>query len=53
MQCAFELYGADFILSEEYRPYLLEVNCCPGMAPTSREKARLCAEVIEDTIKGG
>ena len=51
-QNAFELYGADFMLSEDLCPWLLEINACPGMAPSSVEKARLCAAVIEDTIKG-
>ncbi len=40
------------MLSEDLQPWLLEINACPGMAPSSIEKARLCAMVIEDTIKG-
>ena len=40
------------MLSEDLCPWLLEINACPGMAPSSVEKARLCAAVIEDTIKG-
>ena len=51
-QNAFELYGADFILSQDLKPWLLEINSSPGMAPTSKEKARLCAGVIDDAIKG-
>ena len=51
-QSAFELYGADFMVCENYRPFLLEVNSSPGMAPSSLQKAKLCASVIDDTIKG-
>ena len=47
----FELYGADFMLSEDYSPWLLEINSCPGMAPHSVDKVKLCATVIDDTIK--
>ncbi|ELU12186.1 hypothetical protein CAPTEDRAFT_123349, partial [Capitella teleta] len=50
-KCAFELYGADFMICENYEPYLLEVNASPGMAPSSVQKAKLCADVIDDTIK--
>ena len=39
-------------MSDDYRPWLLEINASPGMAPTSLDKAMLCANVIEDTIKG-
>lgn len=49
---AFELYGADFILAEDFKPWLLEINSSPGMAPTCLEKMRLCQSVIDDTIKG-
>lgn len=52
VQNAFELYGADFMISENYTPWLLEVNSSPGMFPSSVEKTRLCASVIKDTIKG-
>jgi len=52
MQNAFELYGADFMISENYSPWLLEVNSSPGMLPSSVEKTKLCSAVIRDTIKG-
>jgi len=40
------------MMSEDYTPWLLEVNSSPGMLPTSIEKAKLCSAVIEDTIRG-
>ena len=52
MQNAFELYGADFMIAENYTPWLLEMNSSPGMAPTSLEKTKLCAAVMHDTFKG-
>lgn len=51
-QCAFELYGADFMISEAFVPWLLEINSSPGMAPQTKEKAKLCANVVEDLMKG-
>jgi D-alanine-D-alanine ligase-like ATP-grasp enzyme len=40
------------MMSEDYTPWLLEVNSSPGMLPSSIDKAKLCAAVINDTIKG-
>jgi len=40
------------MISENYSPWLLEVNSSPGMAPTSVEKTKLCAAVMQDTFKG-
>jgi len=40
------------MISENYVPWLLEMNSSPGMAPTSLEKTKLCAAVMRDTFKG-
>jgi len=40
------------MVCENYSPWLLEMNSSPGMAPTSLEKTRLCAAVMQDTFKG-
>ncbi|CAH1784425.1 unnamed protein product [Owenia fusiformis] len=48
---AFELYGADFMLSEDCSPWLIEINASPGMSAGSMNKNKLCAQVIEDAIK--
>lgn len=48
----FELFGADFMLSEDFTPWLLEINSSPDMAPTTSVTARLCPQCLEDIIKG-
>ncbi|GAB0100929.1 Tubulin glycylase 3A [Sergentomyia squamirostris] len=47
----FELFGADFMVSEDFYPWLIEINSSPDLGSTTSVTARLCPQCLEDTIK--
>ncbi|XP_044752712.1 tubulin glycylase 3A-like isoform X2 [Coccinella septempunctata] len=50
-QNTFEMYGADFILGEDLRPWLLEINCSPDMSSSTSITKRMCPQFLSDIIK--
>lgn len=49
---SFELYGADFMITEDFKPWLIEINSKPALYPSTPITARMCPSVLEDVIKG-
>ncbi|XP_018580241.1 tubulin glycylase 3A-like, partial [Anoplophora glabripennis] len=47
----FELYGADFMLTEDFKPWLIEINANPALHGSTPITARMCPLVLEDVIK--
>ncbi|XP_022815689.1 tubulin glycylase 3A-like isoform X1 [Spodoptera litura] len=47
----FELYGCDFILDKEYKPWLIEINSSPDLNHTTPVTAKICPAVLTDLIK--
>jgi hypothetical protein len=47
----FEIFGYEFILDENYRPYLLEINTNPGLEISSPLISQLLPRMIDDAFK--
>ena len=47
----FEIFGYDFILDENYQPYLLEINTNPGLEISSPIIDELLPRMVDDALK--
>ncbi|XP_063917987.1 tubulin glycylase 3A-like isoform X2 [Zophobas morio] len=50
-QNTYELYGADFMISEDYKPWLIEINCSPDLSSSTSVTSRMCPQCMEDLVK--
>lgn len=46
----FELYGYDVLVDDALRPWLIEINASPSMAPTTAADGALKAAVVSDVL---
>ena len=49
--CSFEIFGYDFMIDEDMKPWLIEVNTNPCLELSSPYLARLIPAMLENTIK--
>lgn len=49
---SFQLFGADFVITENYIPYLIEINSIPGLNPSTSVIANLVPMLLRDIVKG-
>ncbi|CAH1731502.1 unnamed protein product [Aphis gossypii] len=47
----FQLFGADFLITENFIPYLIEINSIPGLNPSTSIIANLAPTLLGDIVK--
>ncbi|XP_041433698.1 tubulin monoglycylase TTLL3 [Xenopus laevis] len=48
---SFDIYGADFMFSENFNPWLIEINSRPDMSSPTAVTGVIFKSILEDTIK--
>ncbi|XP_018086854.2 tubulin monoglycylase TTLL3 [Xenopus laevis] len=48
---SFDIYGADFMFSENFNPWLIEINSRPDMSSPTAVTGMIFESILEDTIK--
>lgn len=49
---AFELFGADFMLTSDLVPWIIEINSLPLLSSDTKVMKDLCGNCLCDCIKG-
>lgn len=48
----FGLYGCDFVLDKEYKPWLMEIKCNPDLNSTNAITSSFYKRIMRDVLKG-
>lgn len=48
----FGLYGCDFLLDNDYAPWLIEINSCSKLKPLTEVTAQFYPEIVQDILRG-
>lgn len=48
---SFELFGADFIIDADFRPWLIEINTSPSLDKSTPATSDLVSNTLEDLLK--
>ena len=51
LEYCFEIFGCDFIIDENYKPFLLEINTNPGLEISSPLINELVPRMIDDALR--
>lgn len=48
----FGLYGCDFILDKDYRPWLIDISSCCNPKATTEVTAQFYPDIVQDLLRG-